>query len=214
MKSRFLMNAPELLLKQALSFGLDSFPLTIQLTSSNVEANALFQQMVADNPELVFEQTSSREILVMLPTGGKSGWRSLWIGTELSLWTRQYGGVAFDSSTLFQLPGGAKRSPDCAWVAADRWGLLTEEEQESYPPLSPDFVIELRSKSDRLTALKEKMLDYALNGVRLGWLIDPFEKQVHIYRVDGSIEILNPPLSIEGEDVLPGFVLNLASIWN
>lgn len=90
----------------------------------------------------------------------------------------------------------------------------TEEEQESYPQLSPDFVIELRSKSDRLNALKEKMLDYAMNGVRLGWLIDPFEKQVHIYRADESTEIIESPLSIEGEDVLPGFVLNLTPIWN
>lgn len=205
------MNLPILQRQQQLTFADGSFPVSIQFASRDV--NEQFEQLVVNNPELSFEQKSTGEILVMLPTGGKSGWKSLWIGTKVTLWACEFGGITFDSSTIFRLPNGAKRSPDCSWVSEDRWRVLTDHEQEVYPPLAPDFVIELRSKTDRLAVLQEKMLEFAANGVRLGWLIDPMEKRVRVYRIDSSIEILESPASVSEPDILPGFVLDLSKIW-
>lgn len=116
----------------------------------------------------------------MSPTGGESGIRNSEISFQLTAWTRNAGGFAFDSSTLFRLPNGALRSPDASWIASDRWQQLSPEERESYPPIAPDFVIELRSKTDRLVDLQDKMKEYCDCNVRLGWLIDPMLKQVHV----------------------------------
>ncbi|HEX8999157.1 MAG TPA: Uma2 family endonuclease, partial [Blastocatellia bacterium] len=121
-------------------------------------------------------------------------------------------GIAFDSSTGYTLPNGAKRSPDVSWIRLARWEALTEEEQNEFAPICPDFAVELRSKSDRLKPLQEKMEEYILNGAELGWLIDPIEKQVHVYRPDLPIQVLDRPTELSGEPLLKGFLLRLAGI--
>src|SRR5262249_22716107 len=149
-----------------------------------------------------------KELVIMPPTGSKTGWRNSKITYRLTAWAESDGnGLAFDSSTLFTLPNGAKRSPDASWVRRERWEALTEDQQEGFAPLCPDFVVELRSPSDRLSDLQEKMQEYIDNGICLGWLIDPLEKRVHIYRPGHSIETLNNPVTLNGDPVLPGFVL-------
>ena len=123
-------------------------------------------------------------------------------------------GVAFDSSTVFKLPNGAKRSPDLSWIKNERWENLTKTEKKKFPPLCPDFVVELRSPSDALKNLQNKMLEYAENGASLGWLIDPLERKIYVYRPDAEVEILNNPKTISGEPLLEKFTLNLKKIWS
>ena len=150
----------------------------------------------------------------MPPTGGTTGWRNAKLTQRLTSWAEADGtGLTFDSSTVFALPNGARRSPDAAWVLRERWEVLTEEEQERFPPLCPDFVIELRSRTDSLPALQDKMLEYIANGARLGLLLDPETRRVYIYRPGGAVETLENPATISGDPVLPGFVLNLLEIW-
>jgi Uma2 family endonuclease len=146
----------------------------------------------------------------MSPVGGVSGNREADLITDLNLWNRQTQlGRVFSSSTIFRLPEGGDRSPDAAWVAIERWESLTPEEQEKFPPICPDFVIELRSRTDSLSQLQEKMQEYLNSGLRLGWLINPQAQQVEIYRPNQTVEIVQLPVSLSGEDTLPGFVLNL-----
>ncbi len=172
-----------------------------------------FYQLCQTNPEVKFERTAKGELIVMPPTGGETGKKSGSIFGELWLWNRQQKlGVAFDSSTGFKLPNGADRSPDAAWVRLERWEALTPEQRQKFPPLAPDFVVELRSASDDLKPLQEKMQEYRDNGVRLGWLIDPQNQRVEIYRSGREVEVLQSPASLSGEDVLPGFVLDLSGI--
>jgi Uma2 family endonuclease len=146
----------------------------------------------------------------MSPVGGISGNREADLITDLNLWNRQtHLGRVFSSSTIFRLPEGGDRSPDAAWVANERWESLTPEAQEKFPPICPDFVIELRSRTDSLSQLQEKMQEYLNSGLRLGWLINPQAQQVEIYRPNQTVEIVELPVSLSGEDILPGFVLNL-----
>jgi Uma2 family endonuclease len=173
-----------------------------------------FERLCNNNPERPLELTKDGELEIMPPVGAGSGRRELELGGELRNWNRQTRlGVTFSSSTMFILPNGAERSPDAAWVELSRWEAFTPEQQEKFLPLAPDFVIELRSKTDRLAKLQEKMVEYQDNGVRLGWLIDPQKQQVEIYRLGRDVEILEDPNTLSGEDVLPGFVLDLRSIF-
>jgi len=150
----------------------------------------------------------------MPPTGSETGNRNLDISGQLWLWNRQTKlGVLFDSSSGFKLPNGADRSPDASWVKLERWQTLTPKEREGFAPLCPDFVVELRSKSDNMEPLREKMREYIANGSRLGWLIDRKNPKVEIYRQNQDVEILNNPSTLSGEDVLPGFVLDLTDVW-
>ena len=166
------------------------------------------------NPDLRLEQSSTGEIIVMSPTGGWSSGRNSQITMQLAVWAEKDGtGMAFDSNAEFRLPGGSARSPDASWVLLTRWNALTPEEQEEFPPLCPDFVLELRSHSDRLKVLKEKMEEYQANGARLGWLVDPYTKKVHVYRPNREPEILDDPKTVSGESVLPGFELDLTKIF-
>jgi Uma2 family endonuclease len=178
-----------------------------------VRLNEPFEEIVANNPEWKMERTSEGEIVFMSPTGGESGIRNSEIAFQLTAWARETGGYAFDSSTLFRLPNGALRSPDASWIAANRWQQLSVDDRESYPPITPDFVIELRSKTDRLVDLQDKMKEYSGCGVRLGWLIDPLLRQVHVYRSGEVPVILDNPKSVAGEIVLPDFVLDLRRIF-
>ncbi|HEY9866637.1 MAG TPA: Uma2 family endonuclease [Candidatus Obscuribacterales bacterium] len=169
-----------------------------------------FYQLCQDNENWQLERTVKGELVIMPPVGGVSGNRESDLNGELWFWNRQTQlGKVFSSSTIFRLPNGGDRSPDVAWIAKERWELLTLEEQEKFPPICPDFVIELRSRTDSLTQLQAKMQEYLNSGLRLGWLINPQEQQVEIYRPNQALEIIKLPTILSGENVLPEFILNL-----
>jgi Uma2 family endonuclease len=172
-----------------------------------------FHTLCQANPEAKLERTSSGELVVMPSTDGESGSRNRKLTQRLGIWTDQDGtGEAFDSSTMFQLPNGAFRSPDAAWVRLDRWTALTPEARRTFPPLCPDFVVELRSETDSLRSLQDKLQEYLDNGARLGWLLDPKGQQVEIYRPGQPKQVLAAATQLSGEEVLPGFTLNLPGI--
>ncbi|ALF55769.1 hypothetical protein ACX27_27620 [Nostoc piscinale CENA21] len=174
-----------------------------------------FYQLCRENPDVKFERNHKGELTVMPPTGGETGKSNFEIAVEFGIWNRQTKlGVCFDSSTCFKLPNGANRSPDVAWIKQDRWDALTPKEKAKFPPIAPDFVLELMSPSDDLTETQAKMREYMDNQVQLGWLINPPAKQVEIYRQGKPVEILDAPKQLSGEDILPGFILDLAIIWN
>lgn len=173
-----------------------------------------FWQLCQENRDLKFERTATGELIIMPPTGGETGNRNIEIAYQLQGWSRQHNlGIAFDSSTGFKLPNGANLSPDASWVKIERWQGLTPEQKKKFLPLCPDFVVELRSESDNLNNLQEKMKEYRENGAQLGWLIDPQNQRVEIYRPGKDVEILENPVALSGEEVLPGFVLDLNHIW-
>ncbi|HBB31811.1 MAG TPA: hypothetical protein DDZ80_27160 [Cyanobacteria bacterium UBA8803] len=174
-----------------------------------------FELLAAANRDLRLERTAAGELIVNPPTGGESGKRNLSISTQLGNWfeTHEDLGEAFDSSTGFRLPNGADRSPDASWIRRERWEALTPQQRKGFVPLCPDFVVELRSESDSLSKLQAKMREYIDNGARLGWLIDPQHRRVEIYRPGTEVEVLENPTELSGEDVLPGFVLNLRRVW-
>ncbi|MEG4118689.1 Uma2 family endonuclease [Microcoleus sp. N9_B4] len=187
-----------------------NIPPTLTLTVTREQ----FVELAIANRELQLERTAQGELIVNPPTGGETGYRNLDIEGQLWLWNRQTKlGKAFNSSTGFHLPNGADRSPDAAWVRQERWDELTPKQKESFIPLCPDFVVELRSKTDNMEPLRAKMKEYMNNGARLGWLIDRKNKKVEIYRPSQDVEVLENPISLSGEDVLPGFVLDLTEVW-
>jgi Uma2 family endonuclease len=173
-----------------------------------------FERVCEANPDRSFELTAQGVLVVMPPVGVESGnYESELLG-DLVIWNRQTkSGKTFSSSTVFTLPNGSKRSPDAAWVELSRWEAISKEERKKFALLVPDFVIELRSETDRLPPLQAKMVEYRDNGVRLGWLINPRDRQVEVYRLDCDVEVLENPLTLSGEAVLPGFILDLSSIW-
>jgi Uma2 family endonuclease len=181
--------------------------LTLELTDEQ------FFQLCTDNRDLRFERTASGGLIIMPPTGSETGRRNSDLNFQLKAWSRQNNlGVVFDSSTGFKLPDGSDISPDAAWVRRDRWDALTAEEKEKFAPICPDFVVELRSTTDSLEKLRAKMKVYVKNGARLGWLLDRKNRKVEISRQDSGVEILDSPATLSGEDVLPGFVLDLSDI--
>jgi Uma2 family endonuclease len=172
-----------------------------------------FQELCAANPDRPLELTAAGILVIMSPVGGESGNSELELGTDVTIWNRSTGlGKVFSSSTIFRLPSGSHRSPDLAWVALSRWEALAPEDRKKFPPIAPDFVIELRSESDSLSELQAKMREYQDNGVRLGWLINPKGPTVEIYRLNQAVEVLQSPTALSGEDVLPGFTLDLVRI--
>ncbi|MHC5723615.1 MAG: Uma2 family endonuclease [Nostoc sp.] len=188
--------------------------LTVNLQSVLELTDEQFFQICQANRDLKFERTASGELIIMPPTGGETGNKNARITQQLMNWTDADGtGIAFDSSTCFKLPNGADRSPDASWIKLERWDALTEEEKQKFPPICPDFVIELLSPSDSLKVAQEKMREYIDNGVRLGWLINRKSRQVEIYRQGKEVEVLESPVTLSGEDVLQGFILNLEAIW-
>ncbi|MBL1178866.1 Uma2 family endonuclease [Pantanalinema sp. GBBB05] len=173
-----------------------------------------FYQLCQVNPELKFERTANGELMIMSPTGGETGNYNVEIATDVALWNRQtQQGITFDSSTGFKLPNGADRSPDVAWIRRDRWNTLTPAQKKRFPPICPDFVIELRSATDELQPLQTKMQEYLDNGLQLGWLINPQDQQVEIYRPGQPVEVLPTPSVLSGNPVLPGFKLHLDWLW-
>ncbi|MEM9118031.1 MAG: Uma2 family endonuclease [Cyanobacteria bacterium P01_F01_bin.56] len=187
---------------------------TITLDPICTLTDEAFYQLCQANPDVKFERSAQGELIIMSPTGGESGRRNADIAIDLGIWNRQTQlGYTFDSSTCFKLPSGAERSPDAAWIEASRWEALSSAEREKFPPIAPDFVIELRSASDSLPALQIKMQEYRDNGVRLGWLLNPQDQQVEIYRPGQEFEIQQSPSQIIGDPVLPGFILPLNKIF-
>jgi Uma2 family endonuclease len=173
-----------------------------------------FYRLCQDNEDLRLELTAEGELIIMAPTGGTTGSRNATITARLTVWAENDGaGLCFDSSTMFCLPNGAKWSPDAAWLRRERWEGLTDEQRESFVPLCPDFVLELRSATDSLTFLQAKMQEYIDNGAHLGLFIDSGSKAVHFYRPNQPVECLDNPEAISGEPILPGFVLSLKEIW-
>ncbi len=174
-----------------------------------------FALLSAANRDLKLERTARGELIVNPPTGWETGGYNWNISGELYLWWRSSGepGLAFDSSTGFILPNGATRSPDACWISQSRWDGLSAEQKGTFANICPDFVVELRSSSDRIEPLQEKMREYIDNGAKLGWLLDPQQRRVEIYRQGLVVEVLNNPESLSGEEVLPGFVLNLRRVW-
>jgi Uma2 family endonuclease len=187
---------------------------TINLQSVLELTDEQFFQLCRANSDLRFERTAKGELIIMPPTGGDTGNRNGKITQQLFNWTdADATGIAFDSSTCFKLPNGADRSPDAAWIKLSRWNTLTAEQKEKFPPICPDFVIELLSPTDSLKVTQEKMKEYIDNGVQLGLLINRKLRQVMMYRQGREVEILESPTTVSGEEVLNGFVLNLEPIW-
>jgi Uma2 family endonuclease len=173
-----------------------------------------FYQLCRENPDIKFERNAQGEIIVMSPTGGETGNYNFEIATDFGIWNRQTKlGICFDSSTCFKLPNGANRSPDVSWIEKSRWDALTAEQKQKFPPIAPDFVLELMSPTDSLKDTQSKMQEYMENQVKLGWLINRKTRRVEIYRPGQEVEILESPTELSGEDVLPGFVLNLQTVW-
>ena len=206
-----------------------SIPKGFQVTPEQFEQLAQVEQIAR------MELTKDGELIIMSPTGGEAGRKNRRLTQQIGIWTDRDGsGEAFDSSTVFVLDNGARRSPDVSWVALAKWNSLTQKQKEGFPPIVPDFVIELvspsdlrcdpasakdaresapREKNQRYQDLQDKMQEYLDNGVKLGWLIEPKAKTVEIYRQGKSVEILNNPQNLSGENVLPGFVLDLSQIF-
>ena len=182
--------------------------LTLELTDEQ------FFQLCIDNRDLRFERTATGELIIMPPVSSDTGRRNADLSFQLQSWSRQnkHLGIAFDSSTGFKLPDGTDISPDAAWIRRDRWDALTAEEKKKFAPICPDFVVELRSTTDSLEKLRAKMKVYVKNGARLGWLLDRKNRKVEISRQGSDVEILDSPATLSGEDVLPGFVLDLSDI--
>jgi Uma2 family endonuclease len=185
-------------------------PLEINLEAVHF-TDEQFYQLCIHNPEMAIEQNAQGVLIVMPPVGGESGNQEMELGTDLALWNRQSKlGKVFSSSTVFQLPIGSKRSPDAAWVELSRWEALTPEQRRRFPPIAPDFVMEVRSSTDNLTTLREKMQEYMASGVRLGWLINPKDQQAEIYRPGQEVEVRSLPTHLSGESVLPDFILEVS----
>jgi Uma2 family endonuclease len=189
-------------------------PVVLKLTPAiNLTDDQLFE-LCQLNRDWRIEYTAQGELIVMPPTGGETSNRNAEITFQVQSWTRQdQTGVAFDSSGGFKLPNGATRSPDAAWVRRVRLAVLTREEKQKFLPLCPDFVIELRSPTDNLQAVQDKMQEYLDNGAQLGWLIDPLTRRVHVYLPQRQPQILEAPDTVSADPLLPGFTLDLQKIW-
>jgi len=175
---------------------------------------AQFEQVCRDNPDLRLELTSTGGLIVMPPTGSLTGKRNFNLDTQFGVWVEKDGtGIGFNSNAGFTLPNGAIRSPDVSWVRREKWDALSEDEQEEFAPLCPDFVIELRSRWQTLKAQQAKMQEYLDNGTELGWFIDPRNRRVYVYRRGEEVEVLTDAATVSADPILPGFELRLAELW-
>ncbi len=192
----------------------DNHPLTVNFPAIDQMTVAQFYEFCQANQNLQIERTAQGNVIVMPPAFSDTGNRNFNISAQLWNWAEQDGsGLGFDSSAGFTLPNGATRSPDASWIKLESWNALTAEQRSSFAPICPDFVIELRSASDSLTALQAKMQEYMQNGASLGWLIDRQHHQVYVYRPDREPEILDSPIAVNGDPELLGFTLQMAKIW-
>ena len=174
-----------------------------------------FAALAAANRDLRLERTAQGELIVNPPTGWETGRPNRSLTGQLDRWYEENEdlGEAFDSSTGFILPNGATRSPDASWVSRERWDVLTPEQKGTFANICPDFVVELRSSSDTLKSVQDKMKEYIKNGAKLGWLLDPQHRRVEVYQPGLTVEVLENPAELSGGKLLPGFVLNLRRVW-
>ena len=188
--------------------------LTLNLNSVIELTDEQFFQLCQMNELIRFERNANGTLVLMPLVGGTTSIRNASFTAQLGMWNRDNKlGIGFDSSTGFTLPNGSVRSPDASWLKRDRWDALTQEQKERFSPVCPDFVVELRSATDCLKRLQDQMQEYRDNGARLGWLIDLETQKVEVYRPGQEVELLESPANLSGEDILPGFVLNLERIW-
>ena len=187
---------------------------TLEIPSYFIVSQEQFELLANANRDLRLERSPNGELIIMPPTGGTTGKRNAKLITYFVNWNDQMQlGEVFDSSTAFRLPNGSNRSPDVAWVSRDQWQSLTLEQQDSFPPLCPDFVVELRSKSDSLKSLQDKMQEYLENGLLLGWLIDIQNQTIEVYRPQEPREVLQKPKILTGDSILLNFSVNLDFLW-
>ncbi len=188
--------------------------ITLRFEPLTVLTREAFTALCEANPDAQLERTPTGELVILSPVGGGSGKREASLIVQLGNWNNELQlGEVFSSSTVFCLPGGGDRSPDAAWVRQDRWDALSEKEQEGFPPICPDFVIELRSKSDRIKPLQDKMQEYLDSGLPLVVLINPQDRQAEIYQAGQPKQVLEAPSSVTLGPLMPGFVLDLRSTW-
>ncbi len=192
----------------ATDFATDAVTLHISLTDDQ------FAELCASNPDLRFEYTGKGELIIMPPTSSDTGERNASLTADFVIWNRSIGGGrVFDSSTGFILPNGAKRSPDVSWISHARWDVLSEEKRRGFARICPDFILEFKSPTDRLSLLQDKLQEYLDNGAQLGWLIDLVDRVVYVFRPREVVARLEAPTEVSGEPVLPGFELHLATVW-
>ncbi len=190
----------------------ESLVLTLGPSKRKIADDEFFEFCML-NRDLRIEMSKEGQVIIMMPTGGEGGHRNYLLTVRIGNWAEADGtGVGFDSSTGFVLPNGAKRAPDFAWIQRERWEAIPKKQRKKFPPICPDFVVELRSETDNLETVKAKMEEYLDNGTQLGWLIDPLEKKVYVYRPNTRLKVLNNPATISGEPFLKGLTLKLAGI--
>jgi Uma2 family endonuclease len=193
---------------------LPSLGLPLRIRPAAPVSDEALWELARANRDLRIERTAEGDIVVMPPTGGKTGRRNAALLVAVGAWAAQDGrGIVFDSSTGFRLPNGAERSPDVAWIRKERWDSLTDAQQERFPPLCPDFVVELVSPSDDMGELHGKMREYVQNGAELGWLLDPASRTVWVYEPDRAPRRLEQPATLCGDPLLRGLVIDLAAVW-
>ncbi len=187
--------------------------INIKAFTDSISDRAL-EQLCSENPDLRFETDANGKLIIMSPTGSESGKFNISLAFQVELWNRQYKlGVVFDSSTGFKLSNGATRSPDVSWITIERWNSLSDKQKRGFAPIDPDFAIELMSPTDNLIETQQKLMEYLSCGVKLGWLINPDQKEVEIYRSGKDRELLSNPNSLSGEDILPGLNVDLSDIF-
>lgn len=192
----------------------ENTPLVLQMSPVVEMTDDQFFTFCQLNRDLRIERTAEGKLIIVSPTGSETGNRNFDLIVQLGIWTRQDGtGIGFDSSAGFTLPNNATRSPDAAWIKLERWNAIPPEQRAKFAPICPDFIVELRSASDPLQSLKDKLQEYINNGTSLGWLIDRKNRQVYVYRPQQEVEYLDNPSTLSGESILPGFTLNLKNIW-
>ena len=193
----------------------DVLPIVLKLSPIIELTDERFADFCGLNSDLRIERTANGELEIMAPTFSETSNRNIKITTQLEIWAGRDGsGIAFDSSAGFTLPNGAVRGPDASWILKSRLAALTPEQRSGFYDICPDFVVELRSDTDRLSVLHAKMQEYMANGARLGLLIDPFDRRVYAYRPDRDVETLENPESVSADPVLPSFTLNLSEVWD
>lgn len=188
--------------------------LTLNLNPIIKLTDEQFFELCQENENIRLERTAKGELIIMSPAGGETSNSNAGLTAQIWIWNqRNKLGKVFDSSGGFKLPNGANRAPDASWVKLESWDALTPEQKKKFPPICPDFVVELMSPSDSLKETQDKMKEYRDNGAVLGWLINRKSRQVEVYRPNQEVEILQSPTTVSSEDILPGFVLSLESIW-
>ena len=203
-----------MIMNTQLSVDLEILPMVLQMLPNMIMTDDQFFDFCQLNRHFRIERNQIGDLFIMSPTGSETEERNFNLNGQLWIWTKQDGtGVGFGSSGGFTLPNGAVRSPDAAWIKRTKWEIIPADKRKKFAPICPEFVVELRSENDNLSTLKEKMQEYIDNGTQLAWLIDRKQRKVFIYRTNCGVEELNNPQTLTGEDILPGFVLDLSEIW-